>query len=182
MSKHIKVDGKLLQVNKGYKQLKNKQKVKISDWMYEAYKKQMSEGISNEDAVWYISEKIDEAQIWCPNFDIEQKYNSMKKRFKNRLAAENVPQHIYQMEAILDRATDRLDALEKKIKEYKELQSEIQKLEAYYTSQQWKDDFAMDEEGKFPKKLKKGVLSEDGIYNMLERNKEIMKILNGFDS
>ncbi len=39
----------------------------------------------------------------------------------------------------------------------------------------------MDEEGKFPKKLKKGVLSEDGIYNMLERNKEIMKILDGFD-
>ena len=40
----------------------------------------------------------------------------------------------------------------------------------------------MDEESKFPKKLKKSVLSEDGIYNMLERNKEIMKILAGFDS
>jgi hypothetical protein len=26
----------------------------------------------------------------------------------------------------------------------------------------------MDEEGKFSKRLKKGVLSEDGIYNMLE--------------
>nr|WP_330363538.1 DUF4298 domain-containing protein [Butyrivibrio sp. LC3010] len=48
-------------------------------------------------------------------------------------------------------------------------------------SQQWKDDFAMDEEGKFPKRLKKGVLSEDGIYNMLERNKELMNILDGFD-
>lgn len=40
----------------------------------------------------------------------------------------------------------------------------------------------MDEEGKFPKKHKKGVLSEDGIYNMSERNKEIMKLLDGFDS
>ena len=115
-------------------------------------------------------------------YDIEQKYNSMKKRFKNRLAAENVPQHIYQMEAILDRATDRLDALEKKIKEYKELQSEIQKLEAYYTSQQWKDDFATDEAGEFPDKLKKGVLSEDGIYNLLERNKEMMDWINEFYS
>jgi len=36
--------------------------------------------------------------------------------------------------------------------------------------------------GKLPKRLKRGVLSEDGIYNMLERNKEIMKILDGFDS
>ncbi|WP_081668408.1 DUF4298 domain-containing protein [Butyrivibrio sp. MC2013] len=34
----------------------------------------------------------------------------------------------------------------------------------------------------YEKRLKRGVLSEDGIYNMLERNKEIMKILNGFDS
>jgi len=48
MSKHIKVDGKLLQVNKSYSQLKNKQKMKIADWMYEAYKKQVSESISNE--------------------------------------------------------------------------------------------------------------------------------------
>ncbi len=28
-----------------------------------------------------------------------------------------------------------------------EFQTEIQKLEAYYASQQWKDDFAMDEKG-----------------------------------
>jgi len=182
MSKHIKVDGKLLQVNKSYSQLKNKQKMKITDWMYEAYKKQMSEGISNEEAVWYVREKIDEAQIWVPNFDIEKKYNSMKGRFKKRLAAENVPQHIYQMEAILDTAKQKMYALEQRIADYKEYQTKIQELEAYYTSRQWKDDFAMDEEGKFPKKLKKGVLSEDGIYNMLERNKEIMKILDGFDS
>ena len=73
-------------------------------------------------------------------------------------------------------------ALEQRIADYKEYQTKIQELEAYYTSQQWKDDFAMDEDGKFPKKLKKGVLSEDGIYNMLDRNKEIMKILDGFDS
>lgn len=75
-----------------------------------------------------------------------------------------------------------MDALEQRIADFKEYQAKIQELEAYYTSQQWKDDFALDEEGKFPKWLKKGVLSEDGIYNMLERNKEIMKILDGFDS
>ena len=86
------------------------------------------------------------------------------------------------MEAILDTAEKKMDALEQRIANFKEYQAKIQELEAYYTNKQWKDDFAMDEEGKFPKRLKKGVLSEDGIYNMLERNKEIMKILNGFDS
>ena len=54
-------------------------------------------------------------------------------------------------------------------------QKQKQKMEAYYTSRQWKDDLAMDEAGKFPDKLKRGVLSEDGIWNMLERNKELLE-------
>ncbi|MBP3804114.1 MAG: DUF4298 domain-containing protein [Oribacterium sp.] len=77
------------------------------------------------------------------------------------------------MEGILNRATQKMDALEKKIAEFEEFQAEIQKLETYYTSQQWKDDFAMDEKGELPDKLKRGILSEDGIYNLLERNKEL---------
>ncbi|WP_255345657.1 hypothetical protein [Butyrivibrio sp. AE3006] len=36
MSKHKMVDGKLLQMNKRYKDLKNRQKDKIAGWMYEA--------------------------------------------------------------------------------------------------------------------------------------------------
>ena len=38
-----------------------------------------------------------------------------------------------------------------------------------------KDDLAADEAGDFPEKLKRGVLSEDGIWNVLERNKELME-------
>ncbi len=182
MSKHKMVNGQLLQMNKTYKDLKNRQKDKIAGWMYEAYKRQINEGLSNDEAFALVMDKINEAQIWVPEYEVEQKYNSMKSRFKNRMAAESIPQHIYQMEAILDTAQQKMDALEQRIADYKAFQAKIQELEAYYTSQQWKDDFAMDEEGKFPKKLKKGVLSEDGIYNMLERNKELMKILDGFDS
>ncbi len=89
---------------------------------------------------------------------------------------------INQMEAILDTALQKMDDLEQRIADYKEYQAKIRELEAYYTSRQWKDDFAMDEEGKFPEDLKRGVLSEDGIYNMLERNREILKKLDGFDS
>ncbi|MBQ4149573.1 MAG: DUF4298 domain-containing protein [Clostridium sp.] len=81
------------------------------------------------------------------------------------------------MESILDKATQKMDALEKKIEEYEAFQSEIQKLEAYYTSQQWKDDYAMDEAGTFPEKLKRGVLSQDGIWNLLERNRELTRRL-----
>ena len=52
------------------------------------------------------------------------------------------------------------------------LQSLISELEAYYTSDEWKRDFADGEAGLLPKKLQRGVLSEDGIYNLLEEYKE----------
>lgn len=37
MSKHRMVNGRLLQMNKRYKQLKESQKQRIGDWMNEAY-------------------------------------------------------------------------------------------------------------------------------------------------
>lgn len=84
------------------------------------------------------------------------------------------PKHIFEMEGIFDKAVRKMDALEESIADYEEFQSDIRKLEEYYTSQQWKDDFARDERGEFPSNLKRGVLSEDGIYNLLERNKELL--------
>ena len=35
------------------------------------------------------------------------------------------------------------------------------------------EDYEMDEQGMLPPDLKRGVLSQDGIYNLLERLKEI---------
>ena len=40
-------------------------------------------------------------------------------------------------------------------------------LAQYYESKEWKQDFADDEAGLLPKDLKRGVLSEDGIWNVL---------------
>lgn len=42
-------------------------------------------------------------------------------------------------------------------------------LSEYYGSAAWKRDFAADEAGLLPQKLKRGVLSEDGIYNLLHQ-------------
>jgi len=53
------------------------------------------------------------------------------------------------------------------------LQILIGELEAYYTSGEWKRDFVDDEAGLLPKKLPRGVLSEDGIYNLLEEYREV---------
>ena len=93
----------------------------------------------------------------------------------------NVPDHICKMEAILDKAHSILDELEQKIAEFKAFQPELRKLEEYYASPQWKKDFDMEEKGLFPKDVKRGVLSEDGIYDLLERNKEMQCLLKNYE-
>ena len=55
-----------------------------------------------------------------------------------------------------------------------ELRDMVSSLEAYYGSVEWRRDFAADEAGILPKDLPRGVLSEDGIYNLLEKYRELV--------
>ena len=54
------------------------------------------------------------------------------------------------------------------------LSNRIRKLELYYTSPEWKEDYETDEAGRLPNNLKRGVLSEDGIYNLIERYHDLV--------
>ena len=46
------------------------------------------------------------------------------------------------------------------------------RLSKYYGSDQWYDDRAVDDAGKLPADLKRGVLTEDLIYDVLVGNRE----------
>ena len=89
------------------------------------------------------------------------------------MSDENAVERIQEMEEILDRANMVIDEIGSKISELEALQPDIQKLENYYTGKEWKADFKLDEEGKLPSDLKRGVLSEDAVYDLLERNREL---------
>ena len=102
-------------------------------WMYEAYRKQAAENLSDEEALQLVFDRIKSAEIWIPEQEIVSRYRAKKTQFRKRLAGENVPQHICAMENILDKATYMMDTLEKKIAEYEDFQSAIKRLEAYYT-------------------------------------------------
>lgn len=56
---------------------------------------------------------------------------------------------------------------------YEQAQESIAALEKYYGSEEWKQDFADDEAGRLPADLKRGVLSEDGIWNLLSDVNEL---------
>ena len=48
------------------------------------------------------------------------------------------------------------------------LRDDIETLREYLGSGKWQKDFEADEQGKLPESLKRGVLSEDGLWNLLE--------------
>ncbi len=58
-----------------------------------------------------------------------------------------------------------------------DLAEKIRKLDSYYGSPEWKEDLEADEAGLLPADLKRGVLSEDGIYNVLNLYSERFGIL-----
>ena len=93
------------------------------------------------------------------------------------MSNQDAIERIQEMEKILERASKVMDELESNLTEFESLQSDIKKLEKYYTGKKWKSDFKLDEEGKLPEGLKRGILSEDGIYDLLERNKELLEKL-----
>lgn len=69
---------------------------------------------------------------------------------------------VKRMEAAMDRVAEALKSGSK----YKEFRSDVAALEKYY-AKEWRSDFEKDEEGYFPEGMKRGVLSEDGLYNLL---------------
>ena len=76
-------------------------------------------------------------------------------------------QRIQAMEKKLDKAIKAVAALDEALEQFEAASPEIEELIAYYESDLWREDFEADEEGKLPTDLKRGVLSEDGIYNLL---------------
>lgn len=57
----------------------------------------------------------------------------------------------------------------------KAIKEDIAELSKYYDGELWKLDFAADEAGELPPDLKRGVLSEDGIWNLISDYCEIQR-------
>ena len=68
-----------------------------------------------------------------------------------------------------------MERLSSALDKYEEAKADIAALARYYDSDDWKQDFADDEAGRLPKNLKRGVLSEDGIWNLLEEHRELQE-------
>ena len=79
------------------------------------------------------------------------------------------------MEQRMNRAVAAVKRLSVALDKWEAAQEDITALGEYYGSDMWRQDFADDEAGLLPADLKRGVLSEDAIWNLLADSKELNK-------
>ena len=80
------------------------------------------------------------------------------------------------MEQLFDFVLEAIKERPLPLDKYEELKKAIASLSGYYDSEDWRRDYAADEAGLLPKDLKRGVLSEDGMWNLLSDWRELEKL------
>ena len=93
---HVMTDRGLLQTDKKFSALKERQKMKIAEWMYEAFRKcyvetgKISDKRKEGEVLGYVFQQIEDAGIWIPNGEIYQYYRSRRNKLVKRLKKEFV--------------------------------------------------------------------------------------------
>ncbi|MBQ9374858.1 MAG: DUF4298 domain-containing protein [Ruminococcus sp.] len=85
----------------------------------------------------------------------------------NEITMNEQIKRIEQMEEIFDKVSPVVKNLENAIDEYLIIKDDITKLENYYSSGDWREDYNADEAGMIPADIKRGVLSQDSVYDLL---------------
>ena len=84
-------------------------------------------------------------------------------------------QRIKDLEYKFSEVSRVMAALDMAMDEFDGVKSYIDDLREYMESGQWKADFEADERGEIPADLERGVLSEDGLYDLLGEVDRILR-------
>ena len=82
---------------------------------------------------------------------------------------------IIEMENRCDRISHVLHAAEVCPDHLDSIRDDIRALSEYYEGSLWREDFEVDEAGLLPPDLKRGVLSEDAVYDLLSEYDTLRK-------
>ena len=89
-------------------------------------------------------------------------------------------ERITEMEKLMDDSNTAIKEMEKALNKFSRAQKKIDELADYYFGSSWRKDYEDDEKGKLPSELKRGVLSEDGLYNLFSDNDDLIKKMERF--
>jgi len=86
---------------------------------------------------------------------------------ENNCGLQGIVERVRQMEQYMDGVTEVLKNNPKELRNNDELRKKVEILTDYMDSGRWLADYEADERGELPASLKRGVLSQDGLYNLV---------------
>lgn len=86
---------------------------------------------------------------------------------KNMKRIEETITRVQKMEQYFDEIAEVVRLNPKLLQSDASIREKLEELIVYYEGGLWMQDYECDERGELPKSLKRGVLSEDGLYNLL---------------
>lgn len=95
---------------------------------------------------------------------------------------KDIVERIKRMEECFDDVQEYLYILLPLLEKFDEYQEKIKVLMEYQESGKWMDDFTEDEEGNLPADLKRGVLSEDSLYDLVMQYQDLLEKFKEYQS
>jgi len=84
-------------------------------------------------------------------------------------------ERITQMEQHMDEAAAAVAEMNAALDRYLAARDHIRALAGYYDGGMWRKDYEADEAGKLPAGLKRGVLSQDALYDLLCEDRALLR-------
>jgi hypothetical protein len=97
---------------------------------------------------------------------------------KKKSIDTSIISRIEEMEVAFDKIVGIVRRLREDLDSFNGAGEEISKLENYLSSGDWLKDFEADEAGLIPEGIKRGVLSEDGLYDLLHEIDSLRSTIN----
>ena len=88
------------------------------------------------------------------------------------MAGKRTTDRVRRMELYFDTIGYTMKNYPDMLKRDKYIMRMLKALTDYYENGLWQKDYELDEKGGFPADLKRGVLSQDGVYNLLQEIKK----------
>ena len=99
----------------------------------------------------------------------------------NEHAYREMMDRIQKMENMYNQLGTAMQSAPEQIKKNPALIESAQTLCRYYNEGKWLHDYEADEKGLLPQDLKRGVLSQDGLYDLLSQLTNYTKDKSGYD-
>ena len=88
---------------------------------------------------------------------------------------------IEKMEAVMNKVAASVRKCQDALSEFAALEDEIDELNTYYMDGAWREDYEADEAGKIPKNMKRGILSQDTLFDLLEETDRLQNAIRILD-